>query len=84
MDLKQTHLISSKFKTVICLTFYSPIAPAEPDKVQTVQAAAGEVGGEEGAWDGRGGEGESRRPGHWKAMVGTRRAWANAGQNTSG
>lgn len=63
---------------------YSPIVPAVSDRVQTVQAGAGEVGGgRDVLGDGGGVEGEAGRPGHWTATMGRDRASVNAAQNKS-
>lgn len=54
------------------------------DRVQTVQAEAGEVGGEKGVLgDGGGEEGEAERLGHWTAEMGTGKAWVSVVQNKS-
>lgn len=66
------------------MSSYSPIGPAAWDRVQTVQAGAGEVGGGKGALgDGGGEEGEAGRPGHWTGVMGTGRAWVSVAQNKS-
>lgn len=58
--------------------------PAGPHKVQTAPAVASEAdGGRDALVGGRGEEGESRRLGHWTAMMGMGRAWANAERNKS-
>lgn len=63
---------------------YSLIVPAVSDRVQTVQAGAGEVGGGKGVLgDGGGEEGEAGRPGHWTAVMGRDRASVSAAQNRS-
>lgn len=63
---------------------YSLIGPAASDRVQTVQAGAGEVGDEKGVLgDGGGEEGEAGRPGHWTAVMGMGRAWVSVAQNKS-
>lgn len=63
---------------------YSPIGPAASDRVQTVQAGAGEVGGGKGVLGDEGGEeGGAGRPGHWTEGRGMGRAWVSAAQNKS-
>lgn len=60
------------------------IWPAVPDRVQTVLAEAGEVGGGKGVQGDVGDEeGESGRSDHWRAVMGMGRAWVNAAQNKS-
>lgn len=54
------------------------------DRVQTVPAGAGEVGGGRGVLgDGVGEEGGARRLGHWIAAMGTGKTWVSAAQNKS-
>lgn len=66
------------------MNFCSPNGPAASDRVQTVQAEAGEVGGGKGVLgDVEGEEGEAGMLGHWTAVMGTGRAWVSAAQNMS-
>lgn len=54
------------------------------DRVQTVQAGAGEVGDGKGVLgDVSGEEGEAGRLGHWTAVMGMGKAWVSAAQNKS-
>lgn len=66
------------------MPLYSQIAPAALDRVQTVQAEAGEVGGERGVLgDGGGEEGGAGRLGHWTAAMEMGKAWVSAVLNKS-
>lgn len=66
------------------LSSVTAIEPAASDRVQTVQAGGGEVGGGKGALgDGEGEEGEAGRPGHWTAVTGMGRTLVSAARNKS-
>lgn len=76
--------VETKSHAVKPMHSYSPIVPAVSDRVQTVQAGAGEVGGgTDVLGDGGGEEVEEGRPGHWTAVMGKDRALVGAAQNMS-
>lgn len=66
------------------MDLYSQIGPAVLDRVQTVQAEAGEGGGGKDVLGDGGGEvGEARRLGHWTAVKETGKAWVSVALNKS-